>query len=193
MNRNTAAPMKVLAAALLAASLAACAPFGSREAHRYFVLEPPQAALAAQNPSRIGVRLGRTTASSFYDTDSIAFSRAPGTRGYYQYNSWTERPARRIGELLVQRLGAGEAPPRLVLNLHLHELYHDAAVAPGLATVSLAVELVDPRRGVVGRKVFASVAPAPAYDAPGAVQAFNAALGQLLDEASRWVADAAPP
>ena len=49
-----------------------------------------------------------TSAASFYDTQDLVFSRSPGTRGYYQFNSWTERPGRAIHELLVARLeGSG--------------------------------------------------------------------------------------
>ena len=42
----------------------------------------------------------------------IAYSRNPGSRGYYQLNRWTERPSRRIHALLLERLrqsGAFEA------------------------------------------------------------------------------------
>jgi len=179
---------RVFALAALLASLAGCVSFGTKEPHRYFVLEPARTAPAdAKSPGARTVRLGAATASGFYDTEAIVYSRAPGTRGHYQFNSWTERPGRRIGELLAQRLDRNPAQPGLVLNIHLLELYHDAAALPGTVRVSLAAELVDPaRRAVVGRKVFSSSAPAATYDAAGAVHACNLAVAAILDQIESW-------
>ena len=41
-----------------------------------------------------------TTASGFYDSDQLVFSRAAGTRGQYQFARWTERPGKRFADLL---------------------------------------------------------------------------------------------
>lgn len=179
---------RVFTVAVLLASLAGCVSFGTSEPRRYFVLEPQSAAPAAGKPPGAGtLRLGTASASGFYDTESMVYSRAAGTRGYYQFQSWTERPGRRIGELLAQRLDRSPAQPGLVLNIHLLEFYHDAVTPPGTARVSLAAELVDPaRRTLVGRKVFSSSAPAPTYDAPGAVHAGNLAIATILDEVESW-------
>lgn len=185
---------RVCALAALLTSLAGCVSFGAKEPHRYFVLEPARTVRAEAKSAGAGTaRLGAATAAAFYDTEAIAYSRAPGTRGYYQFNSWTERPGRRIGELLAQRLDRSPAQPGRVLNIHLLELYHDAAASPGTARVSLAAELVDPaRRALVGRKVFSSSAPAATYDAAGAVHACNLAVAALLDEVESWVASSSP-
>lgn len=158
---------------LLALLLAACAPFGdTKQAQRYFVLEPPHEASAS-----LPVRLGAVTASGFYDSEAIAYSRSPGTRGYYQLNSWTEPPARRIGELLARQ--AGEKGP--VLNLHLLEMYHDAASSPGIVRVSLAAELAG------RKKIFTGTAAAASFDAHGAVRGFNEAVGKILGEIEAWI------
>jgi cholesterol transport system auxiliary component len=145
-----------------------------------------------------------TTTSAFYDTQDIAFSRAAGTRAYYQFHAWTERPGRTIGDLLVERLARGGAfqsvakatggvQGGLVLNTHLSEFYHDAATSPGSARVVLTAELVDPaRRLLVARNTFTRSAPALTYDAPGAVQAFNQAIGTVLDDVSKWMDEVAP-
>jgi cholesterol transport system auxiliary component len=158
---------------LLALAAAACAPFGeTKQAQRYFVLEP-----SMEKADSLPVRLGAVTASGFYDSEAIAYSRSPGTRGYYQLNSWTEPPARRIGELLARR--SGDKGP--VLNLHLVEMYHDAASPPGTVRVSLAAELA-------GRKeIFTATAAAASFDAQGAVRGFNEALGKALGDLGRWV------
>jgi cholesterol transport system auxiliary component len=159
--------------ALLALLLAACAPFGdSKQAHRYHVLEPK-----SEKATNLPVRVAGVTASSFYDSDAIAYSRSPGTRGYYQLNSWTEPPARRIGELLA-RQSEDKGP---VLSLHLFEMYHDAASSPGTVRVSLVAEL--PGR----KKIFTATAAAASFDAQGAVKGFNEAIGGILDEIETWI------
>jgi cholesterol transport system auxiliary component len=68
-----------------------------------------------------------------------------------------------------------------VLNLHLLEMYHDAASSPGTVRVSLAAEL--PGR----KRVFTGTAAATSFDAQGAVRGFNEALGRILDEIETWV------
>jgi len=79
---------------LLAAAIVAGCALGAREADRYLILETPASATPAA--TRGDVRAMPTTAAAFYDTQSIAFSREPGTRAYYQFNHWTERPQRAI-------------------------------------------------------------------------------------------------
>lgn len=201
--------MRVLTMIVLACSVAVlvagCISTHDREFQRYHVLEGAGAPAAPAKTPRVSTLLvASTTASSFYDTRDIAFSRAPGTRGYYQFHTWTERPGHTISDLLVTRLergGAFKAITRatggvqgeLILNTHLSEFYHDAAAEPGSVRVSLTAELVDPiRRVLVARRTFSRTEPAATYDAPGAVQAFNRAVGAVLDELAAWVETAAP-
>jgi cholesterol transport system auxiliary component len=189
----------------VACVLAGCVSSGPREAQRYYVLEDSIISVEKSGSARpVTLLLAPAAVSSFYDTQGIAYSRAPGTRAYYQYHSWTEPPGHRIGELLAARLERGGAfrtvasvtstvRGDLVLSIYLAELYHDAASAPGSARVSLTAELTDPaRRTLVARRGFSASAPAATYDAPGAVQAFNRALAALLDEVTAWV-DASIP
>jgi len=190
------------AAAMLAGG---CLSTGERPAQRYYVLADGGAPAARVKTTRPGALLvAPVTTSAFYDTRDIAFSRGAGTRAYYQYSAWTERPGRAIGGLLVARLersGAFQAVAHatsgvqggLVMNVHLAEFYHDAATEPGSARVELTVELVDSvRRTLVARRAFSRSAPAPTYDAPGAAQAFNQALGALLDDVAAWLDESAP-
>ena len=197
--------MKPWAAAFAVCALAGCLSSGPREAQRYFLLEDAGAKAAPSKPAesapaRAGtLLLAPGTSSSFYDTQGIAYSRAPGQRAFYQHSSWTEAPGRRIGALLAARLERGggfaavasaTSPVRgdLLLSTQLSELYHDAAAAPGVVRIALSAELTDPaRRTLVARKSFSASAPAPTYDAAGAVQAFSRALATLLDELSAWV------
>ena len=97
--------MKSIGIVLLATCLAACSAPGPREADRYFVLEAAGIASAAPRAGA-SVFVAPTSASSFYDTQDIAYSRAPGVRAYYQFNRWTERPQRSIHGQLASRLRA---------------------------------------------------------------------------------------
>ena len=197
--------MRILLSCLAAALVAGCLSGGERSFQRYYVLEDAGAPAARAKSARAATLLvAPTAASAFYDTQDIAYSRAAGTRAYYQYHAWTERPGRTIGDLLVARLergGAFQAVAKatdgvrgaLVLSTRLSEFYHDAAVDPGSARVVLTAELVDPaRRVLVARRIFTGSATAVTYDAPGAAQAFNRALGGVLGDVAAWVDEAAP-
>ena len=160
--------------------LPACISPGTREADRYFILDAPPGRTAA-----VALRVAPTTAAGFYDTQSIVYSRAPGTRAYYQFNHWTEHPQRAVHKALAARFNPGE---RFLLQAHLEEIYHEAAQRPGTGRITLTVELLDARtRKLIARRTFQRSAPAASYDAPGAVQALRQALGELLDEVVSWV------
>jgi cholesterol transport system auxiliary component len=189
----------------LACVLTACISSGPRDVQRYYVLEDAKPSSAKTETERKAtLLLAPTTVSGFYDTQGIAYSRAPGMRSYYQYHSWTEPPGRRLDALLASRLERSGAfrtvasvtsavRGELVLNTYLTELYHDATVDPGSGRVALTAELTDPaRRTLVARRSFAASASAASYDAPGAVQALNQALGAVLDELVPWVDETAP-
>lgn len=174
--------MKQAIALFAAALIGGCLSTGTREADRYFILEAAPGARAVST-----VVAAPTSVSSFYDTQDIVYSRAPGTRAYYQFNHWTERPQRAIHAQLAARFQAGAKSGR-VLSTHLDEIYHDAAQPPGTARITLTAQLVDPAsRAVLARRTFSRSAPAASYDAPGAVQGFRQALGALLDEVAAWV------
>lgn len=179
--------MKRAAVLFIAVLVAGCASRGSRDADHYFVLEAtPRPELTRQTSP--AVRVAPTSASSFYDTQNIVYSRTPGTRAYYRFNHWTERPQRAIHAQLAALLETTGAPARLVLNTHLEEIYHHAAEPPGTVRITLHAQLVDTAsRAVVARRDFSHSVPASAYDAPGAVQGLRQALGTLLSEVVAWV------
>lgn len=140
-----------------------------------------------------------TTTGSFYDTEQLVFSRAPGTRGQYQFARWTERPGKRFADLMrarLDRLGSyqvaaagGYVRGDLLLDTELVELYHDAASEPGLLRLVLRAELVDLRqRRLVERRVFVQQVPLERYDAASAAQAADQAVGRTLDELAAWLA-----
>ena len=186
--------------------LAACAGPGSKQAHRYFVLDAPGGAAAAAAAVRkvdATLLVAPTTAAAFYDTQDIVFSRSAGTRAYYQLSSWTEPPGRRLDTLLASRLertgafrAAGLATSgvrgSLLLRTRLEEFYHDAATPPGVARIVLTAELIDLEKGLLlDRRNFTAEAPVASYDAEGAVQGLRQALADLLDDVSAWVVSGA--
>lgn len=186
--------------------LAACLSLGQQEPQRHYVLEaaagnkpnPPPTAREAT------LLVAPMTAAAFYDTPEIVYSRAPGERAYYQLSTWTERPSRRLTEMLVTRLeragsfktvayAASGVQGNLVLNSHLAAFYHDAATPPGQVRVAVSVELIDTtRRSLLARQAFERSANAPTHDAAGAVAAFNQATALILTDIVAWVESAAP-
>lgn len=179
--------MKTLWILLSAAFVAACSAPGPREPDRYFILDAGVAAGAAPRAGG-SVAVAPTTASSFYDTQDIAYSRAPGTRAYYQFNRWTERPQRSLHRQLAARLEGGGPASGLRLETQLEEIYHDAAEQPGTARITVRAELVDAAgRGVLARRTFTRASPAASYDATGAVRGFNQALAALIGDLEEWV------
>jgi cholesterol transport system auxiliary component len=196
--------MKRLAALALAFVLAGCAGLGAGQAQRYFVLEAAPSQLVAATAKRDATLLvAPTTASAFYDTQEIIFSRVPGQRAYYQFSSWTEPPNRALSAPLAARLeldGAFRAVAEttssvrgsLLLRTHLLEVYHDATSVPGSAKVTITAELSDSAgRMLLARRTFTASVPVRSHDAAGAVQGFNEAFGAILDDIASWVGSAA--
>lgn len=188
---------------LLALLLAGCVNFGEdRNAPPivHYVLRdnaPVPQPSAAPDPRTLLVL--DTATSTFYDIDTLAFSRSPNTRGYYQYARWTERPGKRFAELMRARLEAqgsfatvaaagGHVRGELLLDTEIVELYHDASDAPGSVHVVLRVELIDLKnRSLIGRTLLEQRVEASSYDAAGAAEAFNLATGRVLDELLVWL------
>ncbi|HVO89130.1 MAG TPA: ABC-type transport auxiliary lipoprotein family protein [Casimicrobiaceae bacterium] len=193
-------------ALLFVVLLTACAAPGMRQADRFYVLEagagrgadvqrdgvvgalPTAVALDGQLQRSAAVAVLPTTVASFYDTQDIVFSRTPGTRGYYQFNHWAERPNRVVQAQLGTRLMHGGEEARYLLATHIDEIYHDAVEAPGTARVFMTAQVIDARtRRVLARRSFASAAPATSFDAAGAVHGFDEAVAHVLDDVVQWV------
>lgn len=195
-------------AAVIAAlgALAGCVSIPDVPPREYYVLVDlarPEAAAPAAERGHV-LLVNPASASPFYDTQSLAFSRAPGQRAYYQFAGWTERPGHRLSELLMRRLEAGGTFQSVaattagvrgdfVLNTRLEEFYHDAA-KPGSVRIEVSAELVDlGTLAVISRRRFAQSAPTSGENAQAAVSAFNQATTVLLDEMSAWVRASAAP
>src|SRR5690349_2236869 len=96
---------RIILACAVAVPGAGCLSTGERAFQRYYVLEASSVPAGRAKSARASTLLVTpTSASSFYETQDIVYSRAAGMRSYYQFHSWTERPSRTIGELLVANL-----------------------------------------------------------------------------------------
>jgi len=198
--------MRMLVLVALAIALSGCVNFGDRTdtvAITYYMLddEAPVAAVRETAVDASVLQVLDTTVSGFYDSEAIVFSRAPGTRGQYQFARWTERPGKRFADLLRARLDAqgrwriagagGFVRGDRLLDTELVEIYHDAALAPGSLRLVLRAELVDLRtRQLIDRRVFRQSVPLATYDAAGAARAANQAATRTLDELEAWLTSA---
>jgi cholesterol transport system auxiliary component len=193
-----------LAALGSVAALPACTLLGAdRPSPTFFVLRDPGTATAAERPLPRTLLVAPSATSPFYDSQSIVFSRAPGTRAYYQFAAWTERPGKRLDTLLMARferrnafaaVASSTAGVRgdLLLAATLEELYHDDQRAPGNARIVLSAELTDRNdRRLVGRRSFTAEVAVREDNAEGAVRAFETGVARILDELVTWVESAA--
>ena len=187
----------------LALLLAGCVNLAERRdtpAVTYYVLnDSAAAAVTAGRPNAPTLLVLDTTASGFYDSDQLIFSRRADTRGQYQFARWTERPGKRLADLMRTRLdrqgiwnvtaGGGHVRGDVLLDTELIELYHDAATQPGQVRLELRAELVDLRqRKVIARRSFEQTVAVPSYDASGAAAASSLAVTRMLDELTAWLA-----
>ncbi len=197
--------MKTRASLFVLLLLGACGLAGPRHATTTYLLEDQAAPTRIATAWPGALLLRPTDAPSFYQSNAMAFSQAPGRRGHYQYALMTEDPAERLNQLLLQRLrGSGLFPVVVTLgsgvtgdyqlNSRLLDFYHDAAQVPGKMNLVLDVELV--RRGdahLLAETRIATQAPASSSDARGAAAASNVAVTQALDQITAWLASLPRP
>lgn len=202
---------KILSVAALALALAGCISFdgkGGAAPTIYYVLDdvvptdtaaPVEDRAAGAGGAPRTLLVLDTTSSGFYDNDQLVFSRTPGTRGYYQFARWTERPGKRFADLLRSRLdrlgsyrvaaASGQVRGDLLLDTELVEFYHDARSQPGQVHLVLRADLLDlKRRTLLDRRVFEQQVPVASYDAAGAAAASGIAVGHTLDQLGAWLA-----
>jgi len=194
--------MKTLACIALAlVLLAGCSlPGKPKDSRNYYVLNDPGPIQrsAVTHPGTLLIR--EMDAPVFYQDTRMTYSRAPGTRGHYQYAFWSEPPARRLSWMLRQRLEAAGVFATVVplgagvlgdyqLNTRLIDFYHDATHEPGVALLLLDAELVKrDTAALVDHRVFVAQVPVKQYDAQGAADGLGRAANQVIDEMLVWLA-----
>lgn len=164
-----------------------------------YVLEDMGRAAVEHTSKPLALVVLDTQTTSFYDMDGIAYSDGDGTRSYYQYAHWTERPGKRMTDLLTLRLdkenlfkavvGDGQVKADWLLDTELLEFYHDASHPPGKARITLSAEVVDlTSHTLVGHKLFSVSEDLVRFDATGAHQGFDQATTRLLNDLVDWLA-----
>lgn len=192
-------------ALLLPFLLAACSFGAPRHAQTTYVLEVKDIAPVASTPAWPGTLLVRDMAvSAFYQNAALAFSREPGTRGYYQYARLNDQPGSGLAAIIARRLAQTGLFQGVVplgqgvtgswqLNLNLIDFYHDATRSPGSVKLVYEAELV--RRDsaqIMARKHIETSSPAASFDAKGAAAAANVAIADSLDQLAAWLQEQAP-
>ncbi len=136
------------------------------------------------------------------DTPSIAYARRKGERALYQLATWTERPARRIAQLVQRRLdarGSFRAVAALGQPLHsdwllavaIDDIHHDIVTAPGSARLAVRASLFDRRnRTLVAQHEFSADVAAAEANSAAAAAAMNHAVAQVLDALVPWLEQA---
>lgn len=197
--------MKRLAAVLASVALCGCLGGQGTPPATYFVLSDGGAASppAASAPVPKNLVVASGVDDAFYDAESLVYSREAGSRAYYQFAAWTDRPSRRLAAMVERRLEArgrfasvssitAGVNADLLLNVNVVELYHDLTVNPAVARVQLIGEMVDWKtRVLVGRRSFTVAVPVARADAKAAVDSINRGVTLILDELVPWAEDAA--
>lgn len=192
--------MKGLALALLATTgLAGCLGGGPPRTHYVLQDRAPIDAASTGSTGRQSLVIAGSAVDVFYDAESLVFSRQAGQRAYYQFASWTDRPAHLVARLAERRLDARGrfasvtrlttgVRADLLLNIMVMEFYHDVAAKPAVVRVELTGELIDWRsRSLLAQQTFSVSAPVQTDDAQGAAIAFDHAVTQALDALVPWV------
>lgn len=193
--------MKRLVALLTVGLLGGCLGGQNTPATTHFVMTDAAPGAFSQAPAATGRSLVVSGAADdpFYDAENVVFSREKGSRAYYHFAAWTDRPSRRVASLVQRRLEVrgrfasvssitAGVNADVLLNVNVVELYHDLTVSPAVARVELIGEVVDWKsRTLLGRRSFAVALPVASADAKSAVDALNRGVTAILDELVPWV------
>lgn len=190
-------PRFLLALALLL-PLAGCGLLPDKPiAQASYRLEPalPQA-VSADTVLPLTLQVQKPIAAGSYDTDQIAYRRAPYRIDYYTQSRWAEPPAEMLGELMARALeNAGlyrvvlgpsaRLPADLRLASELTALEHvirDSSTTQGSEVrLAMRLQLIEAKSArVLASQSFEIVRPAFTADAPGAVAAANEAVREAL-------------
>lgn len=195
--------MRILLAALMTALLGGCVSIGigsdDTPALVHYVLDDARAAPPQPPAATRKLALQNAGGDPLAASTSIVYSRHTGERALYQFAAWTERPNRRLTQLVQQRL---EARGRVgvvsqlgqplqsdyLLTLAVEEMFHDVGTTPGRARLALRAELIDRRsRTRLAMRQFSAAPTVTEASAAAAVVAFAVATADVLDQLAPWV------
>ena len=200
---------RLLAASLALVALCACSvlrPTATPEP-AFYSLDSVQGPAGA--PSGVASATGPTLiinpprAAAGFDSQRIIYLREPYKLEYFARSEWVDPPARLLAPLLVAAvqasgafravvLTAGAASGDLRLDTEIIRLQHDFQVQPSRVRFTLRAYLVeDKTRRVLAWREFDSNVTAASEDPYGGVVAANAAVRTVLEELSKFCAEAA--
>ncbi len=207
MNRQAAARRgRLLAAGLLLLTVGACGalrPAATPHPAFYSLDSAPRAATAAASASTPTLIINPPHAAAGFDSQRIIYVREAHKLEYFAHSEWVDPPARMLGALLVAALensGAfravvltpGAAAGDLRLDTEIIRLQHEFQGSPSRVRFTLRAYLVNDRtRRVLAWREFDGYAAAASEDPYGGVVAANRAVQDVLEELSRFCAEAA--
>lgn len=190
--------MARLLAATLVTLLAACSlPLSAPPADLTHTLSlPPQVNIPRAVPQGRTVLVAAPSAAPGYTTSAMAYRPSAHELRYYARQRWVDRPARLLGQALVDGFLAGGAQvvadgsgarPDYRLLTELVQLEQDFNVQPSRLRLALRVQLVDVRDGrLLGSDTLRLEQVAATDDPAGGVAAANALLERAVVGAARF-------
>ncbi|WP_248307818.1 ABC-type transport auxiliary lipoprotein family protein [Bosea sp. AS-1] len=146
--------------------------------------------------SRATMVVARPTAVQTLDSDRVIVKDSSGALSFLGGAQWADQVPALVQTRLIQtfenasRIGSVSAPgqgitPSLQLVTDIRSFNIDAA--SGAAVVEITAKIVGDTSGKIQRaRLFSARVPAAAVDGPGAAQALDRALSQVLIEIVRW-------
>ena len=146
--------------------------------------------------SRAVMIVAEPTTVQALDSDRLIVKDSGGALSFVGGAQWADRIPALVQARLIQtfenasRIGFVSAPgqriqPDVQLNTDIRSFNIDAA--SGAAVVEITAKIVGDRTGQIQRaRLFSARVPAGAVDGPGAAQALDRALSQVLIDIVRW-------
>lgn len=166
---------------------------------QYVLMDVAPAPARRATPVAAALLIQTEAGDPIADSLAIAYSRSAGQRAIYQLATWTDRPARRVPQLLQRRLeqrGSFGAIATLgqplqanwLLSMAIDDIHHDVATEPGVARLVVRATLFDRnQRSLVAQRAFVADAPVAEARAAAAASAMNHAVAQTLDALVSWI------
>lgn len=132
-----------------------------------------------------------------FDSARMAYQREPQRVEYYADSQWVDTPARMLAPLVTQAAQANfDVSPsgnaELRLDTQVVQLQQDFRRPPSQLRLTLRVSLVDQKtQRLLSTQLLESSVSASSEDARGGVEAANKAVQAVLDDLSRFLAQAA--
>ncbi len=203
LSKSRVRPERLAFALLSALWLGGCVRFPSLgEAPRFYELAPNLAARSVpRQPVVWQLAVDEPTAPAALDTDRIALRPNPLQIEYYGHARWADPVPKMVQRLLIKGfeqsgriVGVGAAGMGLRADYELHsELWNFTANYRGgsrspTVRVRLVVKIMREADGtIIAMRSFAANVPAASDTMGGVTEAFDRALGRVIDAVVPWV------